>query len=101
VGGPTDSFDPMLRPVTSGLAFVPYANAVHYDSEEQRRPLFHSLIADQTLPTGYATDDGVGLLYRSTEFVEAAAEIDGKAAYLVQRGTDGSIEETALQVRRI
>ena len=101
VGGPTDSFGPTLRPVTNGLAFVPYANAVHYDSEEQRRPLFHSLIADQTLPRGYATDDGVGLLYRGTEFVEAVAETDGKAAYLVQRGTDGSIEETALQVRRI
>ena len=101
VGGPTDSFGPTLRPVTNGLALVPYANAVHYDSEDQRRPLFHSLIADQTLPNGYATDDGVGLLYRGTHFVEAVAETDGKAAYLVQRGTDGSIEETTLEVRRI
>jgi hypothetical protein len=87
--------------VTDGLAFLPYANAVHYDSEDQRRPLFQTLIADQTLPSGYATDDGVGLLYRCTEFIEAVAETDGKAAYHVQRGTDGSAEETELEVRRI
>ena len=60
VGGTTDSFGPDLRPVTNGLALLPFANGVHYDSEEQRRPLFQSLIADGTLPAGYATDDGVG-----------------------------------------
>ncbi len=37
-GGATDSFGPRLQPVTNGLGFVPYANGVHYDSEEQRRP---------------------------------------------------------------
>jgi peptidase E len=62
-GGTTDSFGPELRPVTNGLGLLPGANGVHYDSEEQRRPLFHQLIADGTLPPGYATDDGVGLLY--------------------------------------
>jgi peptidase E len=101
VGGTTDSFGPTLRPVTNGLAFLPYANALHYDSEEQRRPLFRGLIADQTLPSGYAADDGVGLLYRGIEFIEAVAETDGRAAYHVQRGTHGSAEETNLDVRRI
>jgi hypothetical protein len=83
----------LLRPVTDGLAFLPYANAVHYDSEEQRRPLFQALIADQTLPSGYATDDGVGLLYRGTEFIEAVAETDGKTTYHVQRTGHGSTED--------
>jgi peptidase E len=67
-GGTTDSFGPDLRPITNGLGLVPFSNGVHYDSEEQRRPLFQSLIADGTLPAGYATDDGVGVLYRGTEF---------------------------------
>src|SRR3954463_6681981 len=71
VGGTTDSFGPELRPVTNGLAFLPYGNGVHYDSEEQRRPLFHRLVADGTLPAGYATDDGAGLLYRGTRLIEA------------------------------
>lgn len=96
VGGTTDSFGPRLRPVTDGLAFVPYSNGVHYDSEEQRRPLFQQLIADAVLPPGYATDDGVGVLYRGTEFVEAVSETDGAAAYFVD--TAG---ETRLPTRRL
>jgi peptidase E len=95
VGGSTDSFGPDLRPVTDGLALVPFSNGVHYDSEEQRRPIFHSLIGDGTLPNGYATDDGVGVLYRGTEFVEALTERKDKAAYWVYRDESGtqSIEE--------
>jgi peptidase E len=100
-GGTTDSFGPELRPVTNGLGLVPGANGVHYDSEEQRRPLFHQLIADGTLPPGYATDDGVGLLYLGTELVEAVAELDGKGAYFVERGQDGRAVETRIDPRRL
>ena len=64
VGGTTDSFGPDLRPVTNGLGFIPTSNGVHYDSEEQRRPLYHRLVAEGALPAGHATDDGVGLVYR-------------------------------------
>lgn len=104
VGGTTDSFGPDLRPVTNGLGLVPFSNGVHYDSEEQRRPLFQSLIADGTLPAGYATDDGAGVLYRGTEFAEAVTERDGKRAYYVERGPDGDANaavETPLETRRL
>jgi peptidase E len=84
-GGTTDSFGPDLRPVFNGLGFVPYAAGVHYDSEAQRRPLFQQLIGSGELPAGYATDDGVGILYRGTEFVEAVTEVRGKGAYHVVR----------------
>lgn len=100
VGGTTDSFGPDLQPVTDGLGFLPYANGVHYDVEEQRRPLFQSLVQDQTLPPGYATDDGVGLLYRGTELVEAVSEEDGKAAYRVDPGEDAAVE-VRLDTRRL
>lgn len=100
VGGTTDSFGPDLRPITNGLALVPYSNGVHYDSEEQRRPLFQKLIADGTLPAGYATDDGAGVLYRGTEMVEAVTELDDAAAYWVERGPDGAVE-TRLETRRL
>ncbi len=93
VGGTTDSFGPELRPVTNGLGFLPYSNGVHYDSEPQRRPMFHQLIADGVLPEGYASDDGVGLVYRGTDFVEAVAEIRGKGAYFVRRDGDRAIEQ--------
>jgi peptidase E len=100
VGGTTDSFGPELRPVTDGLGFVPYANGVHYDSEEQRRPLLHRLVGDGTLPAAYATDDGAGVLYRGTEFVEAVTETDSAGAYFVE-AVDGGAVETVLDVRRL
>lgn len=93
VGGTTDSFGPELRPVTNGLGLLPYANGVHYDSEAQRRPLFQRLIAEGVLPDGYATDDGVGLLYRSDTLVEAVTEVAGKGAYAVSRTAGGATEE--------
>jgi len=93
VGGTTDSFGPQLRPVTNGLAFLPFSNGVHYDSEAQRRPLYQRLIADGTLPDGYATDDGTGLLYRGTQMTEALSEIKGKGAYRVTRDGEAAREE--------
>jgi peptidase E len=101
VGGTTDSFGPDLQPVTNGLALIPRSNAVHYDSEEQRRPLYHRLVAEGVLPAGHATDDGVGLVYPGTELVEAVADRPDKAAYRVERGPDGEVVETRLEPRRL
>lgn len=98
VGGTTDSFGPDLRPVTNGLGFLPYANGVHYDHEEQRRPRFHQYVAEGILPGGYATDDGTGLVYRGTELAEAVAEISGKAAYRVTLD-GGEVREERLDTR--
>lgn len=100
VGGTTDSFGPDLRPVTDGLALLPFSNGVHYDSEPQRRPLFQALVSAGTLPAGYATDDGAGLLYRGTELVEALAERPGAGCYHVRLGADGDAAvETPLDTR--
>lgn len=99
IGGTTDSFGPELRPVTNGLALLPYSNGVHHSAEKQRRPLFHKLVANKTLPAGYATDNGVGLVYRGTEFVEAVAEVEGRGAYYVERGADGAAIETRIEPR--
>ncbi len=92
---------PICAPVTNGLALLPYSNGVHYDSEEQRRPLYQKLIADGVLPAGYATDDGVGVLYRGTEMVEAVTEIPGKGAYFVERGAEGQAVETRIEPRTL
>lgn len=100
VGGSTDSFGPELRPVTNGLGFLPYSNGVHYDSEAQRRPLYHRLVAEGILPAGFATDDGVGLVYRGTDLVEAVADRPGCAAYRVERVNDRA-EETLIEPRRL
>lgn len=96
VGGCTDSFGPELQPFTDGLGWLPYGNGVHYDSEEQRRPLMHKLVGDGTLPTAYCTDDGVGLIYRGTRLVEAVADHEGPSAYELSLDRDGSVRETSI-----
>jgi len=102
VGGTTDSFGPDLRPVTNGLALLPYGNGVHYDSEARRRPLVHHLVAEGTLPLTYCTDDGVGLVYRGVDLVEAVTERPGAGAYVVQRdGLDGTAVEDRIEPRRL
>lgn len=102
VGGPTDSFGPTLRVVTDALALVPYGNGVHYDSEEQRRPLLQRVVGDGLLPTSYATDDRIGILYEGDEAVRVIADLDvdpvtGPAAYRVER-VAGDVAETRLEV---
>lgn len=99
VGGTTDSFGPELRPVTDGLALLPYGNGVHYDSEKQRRPLVHDLVGQGVLPRTYCTDDGVGLVYRGTELVEAVTEVEGKGAYVVDRDAAGRPVEERIEPR--
>ena len=78
IGGTTDSFGPTLQVITNGLAFLPYSNSPHHDAEEQRRPLVHRLIANGTLPDGYATENGTGLIFFGTDLHEAFTEVPGK-----------------------
>lgn len=99
VGGTTDSFGPQLRAVTDALGLLPYGNSPHYDSESQRRPLTHRLVAEDVLPECYCTDDGVGLHYRGTELVEAVTDRRGQAAYRATRQADGSVHEDRLEPR--
>ena len=100
-GGVTDSFRPELDAVTNGLGFLPYANGVHYDVEEGRRPLIHRLVGDGTLSTAHCTDDGVGLLYHGEDLVEAVAENAEGRAYVVSRTADGQVVEEPLAPRRL
>ena len=100
VGGTTDSFGPTLQAVTNGLALVPFANGVHYDSEAQRRPLLHELIGSGVLPRAYATDDHVGIWYEGEEATRVVGDVTGAtqpAAYLVER-VDGEVRETRVEI---
>jgi peptidase E len=99
VGGTTDSFGMQLQPITNALGWLPYANGVHYDSEAQRRPLLHHLIGEGRLPSAYSSDDGVGLIYRATEMIEAVTQIEGKAAYFAECAEDGQVRETRIEPR--
>ena len=73
VGGPTDSFGPDAAAGDHGLGLLPYGNGVHYDKEEQRRPLLHTLVA-----TGAAAvvrhRRPTGVLYEGTEPVAVVTD---------------------------
>jgi len=100
IGGTTDSFGLPLHPVTDALGFLPYSNSPHHDAEPERRPLIHRLIADGTLPDGYATDNGAGLVYHGTDLHEAITEKPGALAYEIQRDGDAA-RETAIPTRSL
>ena len=100
-GGPTDSFGPELQPVTNGLGLIPFGNGVHYDSEAQRRPMVHRLVAEGVLPTTFATDDGVGILYVDQDPVEVISDNDSEsAAYRIEM-SGGQVIETRLAPGRL
>jgi peptidase E len=99
VGGSTDSYGRRLRGFTDGLGWLPYSNGVHYDAEDQRRPVMHKLIGEGALPDGYATDDGAGLVYRGTTLAEVVADRPGPQGYELKRAADGSVTETPLPTR--
>jgi hypothetical protein len=88
-----------LQPVTNALAFLPYANGVHYDAEAQRRPLLQKLMLEEVLPPlAYATDNQTGIWYEGTTPTTVVADValdptTGPAAYKVQV-VDGEIVET-------
>jgi peptidase E len=94
-GGTTDSFGE-VRPLTDGLGFLPYSNAVRYG---ERRELFQRCIASGALPGGYATDTGAGLHYGGTDLAAAIADRERAGAYRVtRRSADGGVSEEPLEV---
>ena len=72
-GFTTDSFGPELRAVRDGLGVLSGSFIPHYHGEAQRRPLYHRLVADGTLPGGYGVDDGAALVFRGTELSEVVS----------------------------
>lgn len=97
-GGTTDSFG-ALAALTGGLGLLPGSHSPHYDGETERRRTYHRLIADGTLPDGYAADDGAALVFNGTELAEVVASRPPARGYRVTRGPDGTAIETELPTR--
>lgn len=94
-GGTTDSFGRQLRPFNDGLGLLAGSFCPHYNSEPGRRPLYHRLITEGTLPGGIACDDGVGVHYIEDDLVEVITDRPGSGAYRVEPGN----AETPLETR--
>lgn len=99
-GSTTDSFGP-LAALPDGLGLIPGSFSPHFDSEPQRRPLFHRLIAEGTLPDGIACDDFAAVHLIGMELSEVVASRAEAGAYRIVRGADGEAHEAALPVNRL
>ena len=87
--GTTDSFDVNeLKPLYDGLGFLPGSHCPHYDGEEKRRPLYHSLISEG-FPPGYAIDDDAAIHFTGTE-VSRSGQREGWSGSLPCRADRGT-----------
>jgi len=97
-GGTTDAFGG-LAALTDGLGLLPGSHSPHHDGEPGRRPAYHRLVADGTLPDGYAADDGAALVFDGTDLAEVVSSRPGARGYRVVRGASGEAVETELSTR--
>jgi dipeptidase E len=96
----TDSFGrETLAPLHDGLGLVTGSACPHYDAEEQRRPLYHSLIASG-FPAGYAADNRAALHFHDRQLVEAVSCAEAAKAYRVE-SAGGEVVERELPTRAL
>jgi peptidase E len=85
-GGITDSFTPMLGPLHDGLGILAGSACPHYDSQDQRRPVYAREIA-AGMAAGIALEDAVAARYDDERLVEVvSARPDGRAFYVDAKG---------------
>jgi peptidase E len=99
--GLTDSFGPGLAPLKDGLRFLKGSFCPHYDAESLRRPRYLEVVGSGALPDGYATDDGVGLLFAGRELAEAVAVMPETRAFRVERRRGGDAAEIPIRPRLV
>jgi dipeptidase E len=98
--GTTDSFGRQIGAFRDGLGILSGSLSPHFDGEEQRRPLYHRLIASGELPDGLAADDGAALVFLGTSLAECVGERQTAGCYRVTRTADGAREDR-VAVRRL
>ena len=97
--GLTDSFAGELRALP-GLAFLPGSCCPHYDSEAQRRPAYHRLIASGEAAPGIALEDWTAVHFQGSERRRIVTARAGARAYSL-RSAYGSIQEVVLPVEEL
>ena len=84
-----------------GLGFLPASNSVHYSSEPERRACFVEAIRTESVPPGYAVDDGAALLFRGADLAEAVTARPHAGAWWVDADGRSGVHATPLEPRRL
>jgi dipeptidase E len=71
----------------------------HYNSEPQRRPLYHNLVGDGVLPGGIACDDGAAAHFTDESLTEFVADRPDAQGYRVEPNGAGGATEAPLDTR--
>jgi peptidase E len=89
--GLTDSVTGMLLPLEC-LGFLPESNCPHFDTEVDRRPVYHKTILDGSMKPGIACDDAVAAHYIDGKLRYFVSSLPNAKAYKI-RVIDGNIKE--------
>jgi dipeptidase E len=82
--GSTDS-RPKELTVVQGLGFLNFSHSPHYLRESGRRPLYHQLIGNGTMPAGYACDDDAAMVFVNGRLRQAVSLNAQNNCYYVSR----------------
>ena len=86
---------PVNLSIVKGLGFLPFSNCPHY-SQEARKDLYHQMIKDGKMNSGYATDGLAGILFKNGKAVKSVSQSDIHNSYFVNL-KKGKIKETKLK----
>jgi peptidase E len=97
--GITDSWADRLNPLPC-LGFLPGTCCPHFDSEPERRPTLHHLVAARTVTKALALDDGAAAHFVGRRLSRIVSARPSARGYEVRRNGSQSIE-TALPTVRL
>lgn len=86
---------PVNLSIVKGLGFLPYSNCPHY-LQKSRKNLFHQMIKDGKMNSGYATDELAGILFKNGKSVKFISQSDIHNSYFVDL-EKGKIKEAKLK----
>jgi peptidase E len=98
--GLSDSVTPGKLERMSCLGLLPGSFCPHYDTEEERRPVYHRLVASEGISPGYGVDDGAALHFVERDLKRVVASRPNATAYRVEH-LDGSARERALKAQHL
>jgi len=93
--GTTDSRPKALSKVEC-LGWIKHSHCPHYDAEQQRRPLYHSMILKKELSPGYACDNKSGVYFEDEKLINTVSSTATSRSYFVDL-VDGKVVERELK----
>lgn len=88
---------PVNLSIVDGLGLLPYSNCPHY-SQESRKELYHQMLMEQKMVSGYACDELSGILFKNGKVVDIVSQSDKDNSYFVS-AENGEIKATLMKPR--